>query len=94
MKKALFKTGDKVRYLGNKRAEQGRGFNPVMKPVIFPGMVATITETHKPTKGYGYLMADGELIPDPDEDGYNVYTNEYGESRIIWPDNKKDWKLI
>jgi len=100
MKTAIFKIGDKVRYLGDRRvdvAKQGKHFpNPDdFTPQIFPGMVATITEVKPPQKGLGIIdQYDGDPIVDDDSDGYNIYTNEYGNTAIIWPNDKQDWKLI
>lgn len=94
MKEALFQIGDEVQYLGDKKASSGSGFNPEMKPLIWPGMIAKITETHPPEKGIGKVKYHGEWITDYDQDGYNVYENEHGNGRIIFPDDKNDWKLI
>ncbi len=94
MKKALFKTGDKVEYLGIRSVKSGTGVNPVYLPSIFPGMVAEITETKPPQKGLVMIWVEDEYINDLDDDGYNVYTNEHGRSAIIWPERKKDWKLL
>lgn len=93
MEKALFKTGDRVRYLGNREAGQGFSENEI-QPLIFPGMEAEIVKTKPPTKGMGSVYHEGEWITDHDEDGYNVYRNEYGNEAIIWPEAKKDWERI
>jgi hypothetical protein len=94
MKKALFNVGDTVKYTGTREASSGTDeFH--MQPSIFPGMVAKIIEIHDPQKGSGPVkLHSGETIFDRNEDGYNVYQNEYGNKAIIWPRDKKDWELI
>lgn len=94
MKKAIFKTGDKVRYKGNRKAESNTGPNSEMRPLIYPKMEAEITETHLPDKGLGEVMYQGEMINDQDCDGYNVYKNKYDRGAIIWPEYAKDWERV
>jgi len=92
--KAPFKIGDKVKYLGQRKSWtvlNGKEF-----PNIFPGMVATISETIEPRNGYGQLGVDDEVEPliDHGHDGYNVYKNDAGQGRIIWPKDKKEWEKL
>ncbi len=94
MGKALFKNGDTVQYRGERRADAGTNGKP-MQPLIYPGMFATITKTKDPDKGRGLVtLSSGDFVLDNDTDGYNVYTNEYGNSAIIWPRDKDQWTLI
>ena len=93
MEKALFRKGDKVQYIGQRQADSAV-FGEEVKPLIFPGMTATITKTKPPEKGLGLVRTkEGDLILDDDTNGYNVYTNEHGNSAIIWPRDKGQWKL-
>lgn len=94
MKKAAFKTGDVLEYLGARIAHTIIEGKEV--PTIFPGMRCTITRTDPPRKGYGYIKddEDGEPMVDRGTDGHNVYTNAAGQGRIIWPDDADQWKLV
>lgn len=94
MKIAQFKTGDTVRYLGTRQSESGIGIDPIMKPLIYPNMIAEIIKTLPSQKGLGRIMVDGEMIIDYDADGYNVYRNQHGIGQIIWPRDGADWEVI
>lgn len=94
MKKAAFKIGDRLEYVGDRQAlTEVKG---KIVPIIFKGMIVTITETRPPSKGHGWVQPAGHDEPffDADDDGYNVYVNAAGQGRIIWPKNKNDWKKL
>jgi hypothetical protein len=93
LRKALFKVGDVVEYLGDRKHWDGEG------SVIFQkGMRFRIDDVYPPRKGLGKLGVDedtGEDLVDYDQDGYNTYKrypNDHGI--IIWPRDKNDWKLV
>jgi hypothetical protein len=94
MVRAVFKVGDTVRYLGKREvtvSKEGQGDTPL----IFQGMTAKITKVVAPDKGLGLVrMKSGDLVLDDDQDGYNVYTNEWGNTAIIWPRDKEQWERI
>jgi hypothetical protein len=94
MKKAAFKIGDKLEYLGDRHGTTTVSGKEV--PVIFNGMKVTIVEIHAPSQGLGFVGNDeeGEPIMDHDWDGYNVYINDFGQRRIIWPNKKDEWKKV
>lgn len=93
MKKAAFKTGQVLKYLGNRQTWTKVNGKDI--PIIYNGMQVEIIETHPPQKGHGIVtLKDGEQIFDGDNDGYNIYKNSQGQKRIIWPDNKKDWQIL
>lgn len=90
---AAFKIGDKLQYLGERRTWSV--VDGKEEPLIFPGMIVTIVETHSPMKGLGEVtLPDGDVITDYDRDGYNVYKNAHNQGRIIWPKDKKEWKKL
>lgn len=92
MKKALFKEGDVVEYIGNRHIWDGTGKFDLLKK----GMRFTITETHQPEKGMGKIGVDDEDedIIIPDRDGHNVYVWADGFRRIIWPKDKSEWVKV
>lgn len=94
MKKAAFKTGDRLRYIGDRKAWAEVKGKQV--PIIYNGMEVEIIKTKLPTAGLGFVGndADGEPIFDQGSDGYNVYNNANGDGRIIWPDNAADWQKV
>jgi hypothetical protein len=94
MKKAAFKIGQKLKYLGQRTT--ATMVNKKLVPIMFNGMEVTIIETHPPRKGYGFIKYDdeGEAIIDHDDDGYNIYENAAGQRRILWPKYKKEWERI
>jgi len=95
MVRAIFKVGDKVRYLGKREVTVDRVGEGWYSPLIFPGMEATITKVKAPEKGLGLVRTkSGDYVLDDDTDGYNVYTNEWGNTAIIWPGDKDQWDLI
>jgi hypothetical protein len=93
MRKALFKVGDKVRYLGDRKV-----WDEKKNPIIFKGMEVTILTVKDPRKGYGFIKndEDGEPLVDRDNDGYNTYNNTPNpmNARIIWPEDGKDWEKV
>ena len=101
MKEAPFKIGTKVKYLGDRNSSQapaGMHFpkKDDYKPLIFHGMKAEITSIYPPSKGLGIIDYDDEGNPviDYDSDGCSVYTNEFGNSALIYPKDSKDWEII
>jgi hypothetical protein len=90
-RKAAFSNGDVIEYLGERQV-----YDENMNPLIEKGMQMTIIETHPPKKGLGFIKKDeeGDDIIDKDQDGYNVYKNIHGKTRIVWPKDKSHWKLI
>jgi hypothetical protein len=91
MKKALFKNGDTVEYIGPRKI-WGEGKNILFEK----GMTFSIIETRDPEKGLGKIGVDdeGEDIVIPDRDGHNVYVWSDGFRRIIWPWDKKEWRKL
>jgi len=100
MKTAIFSNGDKVRYIGDRQVDTAKPGTHFPKPedftpLIFPGMVAEITDTKLPQTGMGIIdYDDGGPVIDEDQDGYNIYTNEYGNTAIIWPNDRFNWQKI
>lgn len=94
MKPAAYQVGDRLKYKGTRRQWAIVGGEKI--PTIAPGMIVTITERKPPSKGLGFIKydEDGEPLIDWDDDGYNVYKNEHGQGRIIWPDDKDEWEKI
>ena len=94
MKKAPFKNGDKLKYIGKQKVSSGIN-GEEMKPLYFDGMVVKIIKVVKPIKGLGMVEYYGEQIEDYDQDGYNVFENEFGNGACISDDEYlNDWELI
>lgn|GEM_PF-5621921 len=94
MLKPAFRDGQRLQYTGSRHVTTTVNGKEV--PCIINGMLVTITKTKQPERGYGFIKndEDGEPLIDLDSDGYNVYTNDFGQERIIWPSDKKDWKVL
>jgi hypothetical protein len=92
LRKALFKVGDVVEYLGERHNEDEKG-----NPLLTKGMKFKIDAVFPPSKGLGKYGVDdetGEDLIDRDDDGYNTYKNARGQGRIIWPENESEWRLV
>lgn len=94
MKRASFKIGQVLEYLGDRLGSTT--VNGVQVYTRKKGMRVTITGTKPPSKGYGFIKndEDGEPIIDHDQDGYNTFLNAAGQGTIIWPEDKNQWKII
>lgn len=91
MKKAAFKTGQTVRYLGV-RCWLGKDD----KPIMCEGMEFNIIETTQPERGLGrlFLWQYEDPIMDEDKDGYNVIEDRQGSRWCIHPADKSDWEVV
>lgn len=93
-KKAAFKVGQKVKYIGD--SQWSSIVNGKETPTRFRGMIVEIIEIKPPEKGLGFVKIDddGEPLIDHDHNGCNVALNEFGHRFLIWPENKNQWELI
>ena len=89
MKKALFKIGQSVMYIG--KSNSTIGVNGKQVPRHKHGLIFEITETHEPQEPRGQVTPE---IFDDGSNGYNIGINEHGAFIVIWPEYKQDWQEV